>query len=529
MATTTTTRINEWDTIHQNGPFPSQVMYETTLAKNKGDKIKRYNDASVEIQRLLDVCVRDGVGFRAMGSGWSLSNIAHHHERMHNNSAMNIHIPIQDKNLHPSTSFLSENLFMFQCGNTIKEVSRHLANNGKSLKASGTNNGQTIVGAVSTGVHGSAIDVGSVQDCIVGIHLIIGPGPNDLVYIERQSEPALSDAFATSINCRVIRDDGLFNSAIVGLGSFGFVMGLVLEAEDQYLLKRYVRKINKIDALQLATSFTFAQSNFKIPIEVDSNGEGKRPYHYKLYVNPYNENEDFVVEIIYKHPYDTDYPDPRPNVKAFLFSDLPGLIANIAAKYKRLIPAIINALKANIFPELDKDTTGTIGQLFSDGVAEGKVFAWAFGVKQEDTVRSLNLFNLIVNRLGPVPGAIGIRFVKAARATLAFTQFPVTCVLEMDGLQWQGNANMRTMQEIETAIIRDFIKEGIEFSWHWGKNADWGYPGLLNYMYKSKVDTWKEHRKQLLSPVMQKVFSNNFTETAGLTDSANILPQPVIV
>lgn len=528
MATTLTKRMRSWDTIHQNGPFPSQIMYETRLAKNMPDKIQRYTDAGIEIQRLLNECVQQQVGFRAMGSGWSLSSIAHHHERMHNNTAMNIHLPIQVNQLHALSSFRSSNLFLFQTGCTLKEVSRHLTNYGKAIKASGTNSGQTLVGAVSTGVHGSAIDVGSIQDCIVGIHLIVGPGPNDQVYIERQSEPALSDAFAASINCRVIRNDGMFNSALVGLGSFGFVMGLVLEAEDIYLLKRYVRKIKRADALELATTFNFATSNFKIPAELENNGDGKRPYHYKFYVNPYNDQEDFVAEIIYKHPYQPNYPDPRPSAEKFLFNELPTLIASIAAKHKGLIPAIINAMKGDIFPELDKDTTGTISQLFGDGAAQGKVFAWAFAVRQEDTVQAFNLFTSIVKRLGPVPGAIGIRFVKASRATLAFTQFPVSCVIEMDGLQWKGNANIKTMQEVETALAREFMASGIPFSWHWGKNADWGYPGLLAYMYQNKLDEWKEHRKQLLTPVMQKVFSNRFTETAGLTEE-NVSPTPVIV
>lgn len=528
MATTTTNYIQSWDTLHQNGPFPSQIMYETRLARNMPNKIQRYNDASIEIQRLLTVCVQQQVGFRAMGSGWSLSSIAHHHERMHNNAAMNIHLPIPSNQLHPSTNFQSDNLFLFQTGTTLKEVSKHLTNYGKAIKASGTNSGQTLVGAVSTGVHGSAIDVGSIQDCIVGIHLITGPNSTDQVYLERQSEPALSDSFATSINSRVIRSDAMFNAAVVGLGSFGFVMGLVLDAEDIYLLKRYVRKIKRSDALGLATTFNFAHSNFKIPTELENNGDGKRPYHYKLYVNPYNDQEDFVTEIIYKHPYQPNYADPRPEAEKFLFNELPRLIASIATKHKGVIPTIINAMKGNIFPELDKDTTGTISQLFGDGAAQGKVFAWAFAVRQEDTVQAFNLFTSIVKRLGPVPGAIGIRFVKASRATLAFTQFPISCVIEMDGLQWKGNANMRTMQVVETALVKEFMASGIPFSWHWGKNADWGYPGLLDYMYKNKAEDWKEQRRQLLTPVMQKVFSNRFIETAGLTEE-NVLPGAVIV
>jgi len=43
-----------------------------------------------------------------------------------------------------------------------------------SLKTCGASNGQTIVGAMATGAHGSTIDIGGVQDYVVGLHIIAG-------------------------------------------------------------------------------------------------------------------------------------------------------------------------------------------------------------------------------------------------------------------------------------------------------------------------------------------------------------------
>src|SRR5690606_6994376 len=141
--------------------------------------------------------------------------------------------------MHSNSAFNKEDLFFFECGNKIKEVSEFVRRGGKSLKTCGASNGQTIAGALATGVHGSALDVGAVQDFVVGINLIIGPDPDDIIYLERESEPALNDLFASNINARVIRDDELFNAAVVGLGSFGFIHGIVVETENLYLLNRY--------------------------------------------------------------------------------------------------------------------------------------------------------------------------------------------------------------------------------------------------------------------------------------------------
>jgi len=269
MATTIKHEIGSWNTFHNNGPFPTKVLYETSL-ETKGNMPSfsdRYNDAAKEIQRLIKSALDSQQGFRAYGSAWSMSHIAHQKDNMHFNAAMNLKRAVSADEMHVSTTFLQENLFFFQCGNIIKEISNFLFDQGKSLKVTGASNGQTIAGCISTGVHGSAWDVGAVQDSVVGINLIIGDTSDDIVYLERHTKPALNDIFANRINARVIRNDGLFNAALVSLGSFGFIHGVVVEVEDRFLLNRYVKKIDKALALQLSQSMDFEHSDFQIPGE----------------------------------------------------------------------------------------------------------------------------------------------------------------------------------------------------------------------------------------------------------------------
>src|SRR6185503_12826145 len=87
-------------------------------------------------------------------------------------------------------------LYLFQCGMLVAEVNKLLESDQqkRSLWTSGAANGQTIVGATSTGTHGSALGFGALHDHIVAIHLLAGPEKSFL--IERDSYPVLKPGFA---------------------------------------------------------------------------------------------------------------------------------------------------------------------------------------------------------------------------------------------------------------------------------------------------------------------------------------------
>ena len=523
-----TRHITEWNNYHFNGPLPTRVLFDIDTDRTITSLIERYNDSAHEIQLLLKDSIDNNERFRAYGSAWSLSNIAHQGDRMLFNSRLNIKIEIADNQLHASSAYKPANLFLFQCGITIKEISEFLLKKNKSLKTCGASNGQTIAGSISTGIHGSAIDVGSVQDYVVGIQLITGPGPNNLVYIERETRPALNDDFGKSIKSKVIRDDRLFNAALVSLGSFGVIHGVVVEAEDIFLLKRYVKKINRADAMQIAQSMDFTNATFQIKEEIQSDGTVNRPYHYKLYINPYNPAEDFVTEIIYKKPYRTNYPNPIPFIKNSIFKDIPTWIANFAAKHKRIIPKIVEALRSEAFPTIDDNIEGTLGEIFWDTSQSSAAFGCGFGIDKSDTPRAVELFIKLMNEKGPIPGILSTRYVKASEATLAFTKFPTTCILEVDGIPWKGNQDMITLEDFLIEVIKAFKDNNINFTLHWGKNAPWSFPNLVDIMYGKSDDEWKDMRSVLLSKQMADMFSNDFLNTVKLSDYRVNLPGNLI-
>lgn len=528
MATTRTRLINSWQNFHKNGPWPAKALLETQLESRQlmPNSLDRYRDAAQEIQRLLQESLDTGEGFRALGSRWSLSNIAHHEDRMHINQKMNLKIPITAPDLHPEAGYNPKNLFLFQCGNVIKEISEYLFDLGKSLKTTGASNGQTIAGAVSTGVHGSAIDVGSVQDCVVGLNLIIGPNPEDIVYVERSSQPALNDAFAAQLNARVIRNDDLFNAALVGLGSFGFIHGVVIEAEDCFLLQRYVKSVDKNLALQLADSMDFKALEAIIPEETAQ----IRPYHYKIYVNPYHDNGKYIVELWYKKPFRKDYPNPIPLVSEAIYLEIMSCFNKLIRRHsKSLIPIMIKLLQGSALPEPNESLVGPLKDLCWDEINQGRAFSCSVGIHHADASRALAALVELSKREGPVPGIFVMRFVKASAATLAFTKFPITCMLEIDGAGWDGSPKLISQERYYKRFIETLQAHNIPFTIHWGKNADWGFPGLLEHMYGDQAaQKWKTYRSALLDPDMAKVFSNDFLRTIGLDDYIGGLPPDLL-
>lgn len=518
MATTKSKFLTEWNTLHKNGPFPLNLLYQTNLEGERlmPKKIDRYNDVAVEIQKLLKETQLAGEGFRAYGSAWSLNNIASHKDRMHYNGLMNISMPIEVNDCHQDNTYDPTNLFLFECGNTIKEISETLAENGKSLKTSGASNGQTIAGCISTGVHGAGVDAGSIQDYVVGINLIIGPNSDDIVYLEPKSKPVLSDDFVHTLNSRVIRDDDLFYAALVGLGGFGFIHGVVVEAEPVYLINRYVKKINKRLAFELANTMDFKNSAFTIPGETDAQGKGKRPFHYKIFVNPYRDESDSVVEVMYKKTYQEPYPDPFPIIKESLYRDLIHLFVKLAENFPKSIPWLVKSLRKTILPEVNEETTGMLKEIFWDAPYQGPAFACSFGIDHKHSSKAMELLGKLTRDEGPIPGIFALRFVKQTKATLGFTKFPITCMIEIDGVLWKKTRKIMSLEAYSRRMIEVLQQNNIPFTLHWGKNYGWEFPGLVSHMYKDSAEKWMEQRKKLLSTEMQELFSNQFLSTIGL-------------
>jgi FAD/FMN-containing dehydrogenase len=487
------TGAKQWVNRHETFVQPIADLYDLGN-RNSGDALADYNDATKGIQGIIKEAIDTGRELRAVGGEWSWTKIAATDGILLNTKPLNLSFRIGQHNLSTAYTNSPDGLYFAQCGVSVKEVNDRLRKHGRSLRTTGASNGQTIVGAMSTGTHGAAIDVGSIPDYVVGLHIITSPTKH--IWLERSSYPVVSATFAGKLNTQIVQDDDLFNAAVVSFGSFGFIHGVLLESDPLFLYEAYRVKLPVNDTLfQLMETLDFTDS--LLP-----NGS-ERPYHFQVLINPYDNKNEAYVTTMYKRPFDAGYKPP-PAFKPGLGpgDDAPTFIGAITSLLPAVVPAMVSKLVAASCAPYGK-TTGCHADFFTNTDTHGKVMSMAIGVPASVVRKVTDMLVELNKEEGPFAGVFAYRFVKGTAATLGFTRFSVTCIIELDGV-FSGPTN-----HFYQAFWKALIKENIPHTFHWGKifEADDAH---LRHMYSDKsVNQWLMARKQILEEEScRKVFTN---------------------
>lgn len=494
------TGLTEW--VNQHQTFAESIK-SLAIAGNEPDldALESYNDTTKGFQIQLREAIKNNTPFRSLGSGWSWTKIATAKDGvMIDTKQLNTTIGISPRSVAPSYTGDINKLLFAQCGNGIWELGNELRTKDLSLKTSGASSGQTIVGAMSTGAHGSSLDVGAVQDFIIGLHLIVGPDRH--IWLERKSAPVVSDFFIQKLQTELVQDDDLFNSALVSFGSFGIIHGVMLEAEELFLLEAYLRKMPYDDSLKKLME-TLDFSNANLP-----NGN-ERPFHFEVMIDPYDIKNGAYVYSFYKRPYRNGYQPAVANEAGIgAGDDAACFIWKLQTVIPALIPTIVTNLLGGSLKPFEKQW-GTLAEIFNNTILHGKLYSAAIGLPPEQVSRVTELLLEINDKSGPFPGLFAYRFIKKSQATLAFTRFDYTCILELDAAPSDGTLNF--YKEVWNRLD----EEKIPFTMHWGKMNDLDFDRLTR-MYGTDLDTWIAARNKLLDADCRKVFSNPLLHQWGL-------------
>ena len=489
-----------WENKHE---IFTEKIKDLRIAANEPnmDALEGYNDSTKGFQKLLQEAIQTKTPLRLLGAGWSWTKIATvKNGLMVDTKQLNTTIIITTQSVVPEYHGDVKKLLFAQCGNGVWELGKELRAANLSLKTSGASNGQTIAGAISTGAHGASVDVGAVQDFVTGIHLIVSPTRH--VWLERKSAPVVSDFFIQKLQTELVRDDDLFNATLVSFGSFGIIHGVMIEADNLFLLEAYMRRMPYDDTLKkLMSTLDFSSANLPCGNE--------RPFHFQLSINPYDLDKGAYVSTFYKRLYRDDYVRPVANDAGLgPGDDAPCFIGKLANVIPSLVPAVVNTLLAGALKPFEKQF-GTLSEIFNNTTLHGKLYSAAIGLPLNQVIRVTEILFELNKTKGPFPGLFAYRFIKKSKATLAFTRFDFTCILELDG------APSNAAKKFYTAVWQRLDDEKIPYTCHWGKMNELNFDRITT-MYGQDVTAWIAARNKLLDAAGLQIFTNPLLKEWGL-------------
>jgi len=490
----------EWENKHEIFTEQISTFYIVANEPILG-ALDGYNDTTKGLQSIIKEAIETNSPLRALGAGWSWTKIATATDGiMIDTKQLNTTMGISSQSVVAGYTGDIDKLLFAQCGNGVWELSKELRPKNLSLKTSGASNGQTIVGAMSTGAHGSSLDVGAVQDYVLGIHIIVGP--NRHVWLERKTNPVVTDSFVQKLQTELLQDDDLFNAALVSFGSFGIIHGVLIETEELFLLETYLRKMPYDEALKKLMA-TLDFSDAELP------HGNERPFHFAVGINPYDIQNGVYVHSFYKRPYRENYPKAVANDEGIgPGDDAPCFLGKITNAIPAIVPTVVNKVMAGAYKPFEKQF-GTLAEIFSNTSLHGKLLSAAIGIPLDQVSRVTDLLLDINKTHGPFAGLFAYRFIKKSRAKLAFTHFDFTCILELDA------AFSDATKDFYHEVWKRLDEEHIPYTFHWGKMNEMDFE-RIGRMYGEDATGWIAARNKLLDADCLKVFTNPLLKQWGL-------------
>lgn len=485
------------------------------------------------LQKIVKDAQKRKANVRAFGSKWSLNNVAYTDTFLVNSNELDYFKVGIDQAGFLTDAYKSkqENLSFVQCGVMVKDLNIGLQAKQQALSTSGASDGQTLIGAISTGTHGSAHSVGAMTEYVRGIHLVI---LDKHVFVQRKTDQAITEKFSEWLgNAELINDDDLFNAALVSFGSFGLVHGMLIETEALYLLERVILNYDIPEVNKAIT--TLDMSGLNLP-----NGD-QLPFHFEVAMNPYRSGvgeKGAFVRLYYKMPIVQGFMESSQHTKEEdhdihtgmsttfdenISKELEDLETTLSSdgsnKMAKRIGALVQIALGLSFP-LSKPGEKDIrypGKFFTSNssanpTSSSPVPATSIelGVPFDHIGQAVELVFKTVNK-HPFAAPVALRYVKKSTATIGFTGFgPMTVTMEMPGPF--GRIFFPKTGKAHEELFKALASSDLPHRFHWGQqfplNADWAPKS-----YGSALSQWKEQREKFLGSDGIKLFSNELVDT----------------
>lgn len=471
-----------------------------------GPTLDRMVESAAAVQGLVGRAFAERRRLRAQGSAWSFSEAA----AVPGGWCLatgyaNWLFPLPPTHVHPSFSGDRDGLFLCQTGISVAELNMTIERRfGRSLATSGASNGQTFIGAASTGTHGSAIDQPGIQGQIAALQLI--PSPDRNLWIEPASNPATDGRLATELGATMVRDDRLFAGALVGLGAFGIVHSVLVKTQPIFLLQTYRQRVSYDAGVQQAMQ-DISFSNAHLP------GGATRPYFFQSVVNDHIDPGFAYLTAGYKKPWDPShalvYDEQNKRGAGY---NLGVILANLVSAFPGLIPPLTKQILADQLSPIDGKIESW-GQAFNFTTPRAGTIGASVAIPRARVLDGLKVLSDARKRVGKTPVAFACRYVAGSPGLLAFTHFAPSVVLDIDGI------DTRATRQVMAEAVAGLQQAGIPHAEHWGKFNQMTAASIRD-SYGANLEAWMMARADLLDRQGEYVFGSAFLDRLGLTSPA---------
>jgi FAD/FMN-containing dehydrogenase len=462
----------------------------------------------------LDALIRDardaGKRILPIGAGWALSRINITDGWLVNTKLLNGCYDIGERyfdDAYPAAQ--RRNVVLAQAGMQIAELNAYLElvprkdADRRAIQAAGIGNGQTVAGAVSGNTHGAQLTFGAMPDFVAGLHIATGSGRT--LWIERKSKPVLNEEFVAKIGAQLIRDDDIFNAAVVSFGTFGIIAAVAVETAPIY-------------QLEFPPIADISYADLKAKLSAFAEAPPQDLYHYEFIFDPHSRTQMAMEASAPKVPYRPGVPTPKPRwIVRDKNGNAPGInILRVVGLLRSLVPPhVITGLEFKQYRKvaLLDGVRGSPGQIYTSSIyyLEGYIES-AYAVSVADAPATIDISSEVARAMR-LPSINQVRLCRASGGTLAFTQHePITAVFEF------GMINDDRFPEFERRLDAAFRKAGIRYTMHWSKNSGI-HPDKLEYMYgATKIASWKAARQAVFGndSTLMKLFETDAMVEAGL-------------
>lgn len=446
---------------------------------------------AARIQAIIARALAAGVRLRACGSHWSFSDIPVVEKGwILETGPIDWRFNVSINDFDPGYAGTAEELVLVQAGTKISRINEMLETpqRKRALRTMGASNGQTIGGALGTGIHGSAIDVGGMESQVAGIQLLTA---TQNLWIERASAPTMNAAFAAKLGAALVRDDAKFEAAIVSLGALGVVHAALLKTTGRYLLNSSLSHIPPGQIAKAMNTLDFTGSGIPDP--------NRRPYFFQTIMDP--RRPDIVYATVrYKEACPPNYV---PNYNQLTASEpgtnVPRMIATATQTIPGLRDLIVSKLMA-IELRVRADTPAefsTPGEEYTFTSAREGIASCGFALPIAQVTRALDIARAAFEEHKSAPVVFTCRYAQKSPGILSFIRFDPTCIFDIDGV------DTKATHKLIKLVAQRFDEAGMPYTMHWGKT---------NHLTKTRVranfggavDRWNLVRKQILPDAAER-------------------------